>query len=175
MGAREKKAETVQAFVDRVRDAKGIYLTDFTQLDVKSITDLRSRFRGVGAEYVVIKNTLARRALEQLDLPDIARFFTGPTAVVIGREDPISAVKVLEEFAQQHNQRPAVKVGVVEKREFSAEDVSRLAKLPPRDQILAELAGALQAPLAQVAYVLQARLIEFAGLLEALRVEREGA
>ena len=175
MGAREKKEATVQTIVDQMRDAKGIYLTDFTRLDVKSVTELRSRFRSVGVEYVVVKNTLARRALEQLDLPDIARFFTGPTAVVIGRDDPVAAVKVLDEFAQQHNQRPAVKVGVVEKREFSAEDVARLAKLPPRDRILAELAGAFEAPLAQVAYVLQARLIEFAGLLDALRAEREGA
>lgn len=175
MGAREKKAETVQAFVDRVRDAQGIFLTDFTRLDVKSITDLRARFRKAGVEYVVVKNTLARRALEQLDLPDIAGFFTGPTGVVIGRDDAVTAVKVLEEFAREHDQRPVVKVGVVDKREFSPEQVARLAKLPPRNQLLAELAGALQAPLAQALYVLQAKLIELAGLIDALRNEREGA
>jgi large subunit ribosomal protein L10 len=68
-----------------------------------------------------------------------------------------------------------VKAGVVEQRAVSAAEVERLAKLPPREQLLAELAGALEAPMAQLAYALEAKLQEFAGLLEALRSERDAA
>ncbi|MGH7665095.1 MAG: 50S ribosomal protein L10, partial [Gemmatimonadaceae bacterium] len=110
-----------------------------------------------------------------LDLPDIAEFFTGPTGLVIGREDAVTAAKVLEEFAKEHEDRPTVKVGVVERRKMMPAEVSRLAKLPPREQLLAELAGLLEAPLAELVFVLQAKPTEMAGLLEALRVEREQA
>jgi large subunit ribosomal protein L10 len=174
MKVQEKQA-IVEQLAERLRDAEAVYLTDFTGLNVKSMTDLRARLRRVGGEYLVVKNTLARRAFSGLDLPDIGGFFTGPTGLVIGREDPVTAAKVLDEFAREHDNKPAVKIGIVERRTVGAEDVARLAKLPPREQLLAELAGLLEAPLAQLAYALQALLGEFVGLLEALRAQRESA
>jgi len=174
MKVQEKQA-FVERLAERLRDAQAVYLTDFTGLNVKSMTDLRARLRRAGVEYLVVKNTLAQRAFGGLDLPDVSGFFTGPTGLVIGREDPVTAAKVLDEFAREHDNKPAVKIGIVERRAVGAEDVARLAKLPPRDQLLAELAGAMQAPLAQLAFALQALLSEFVGLLEALRAQREGA
>lgn len=171
----QQKQAVVEELAHKLRDAHAIYLTDFTGLNVKSMTDLRARLRKAGVEYVVVKNSLAGRAVEGLDLPDIGRFFVGPTGLAIGREDAVAAAKVLDEFAREHDDRPTVKVGVVERREVTAEEVGRIAKLPPREQLLAELAGALEAPMAQVAFVLQALLSEFVGLVEALRAEREQA
>ncbi|MGH7481398.1 MAG: 50S ribosomal protein L10 [Longimicrobiales bacterium] len=171
----ESKQAQVERLVGVLDGARAFYLTDFTGLDVKSMTELRARLREAGVEYTVVKNTLARRALGGLELPDIAEFFTGPTGLAIGREDAVTAAKVLEEFAKEHDDRPAVKVGVVDRRTMTPPEVSRLAKLPPREQLLAELAGALEAPLAQLAFVLQAKLNEMAGLLEALRAQREQA
>lgn len=171
----EQKQAVVEELALKLRDAHAIYLTDFTGLNVKSMTDLRARLRKAGVEYVVVKNSLAGRAVDGLDLPDIGRFFVGPTGLAIGREDAVAAAKVLEEFAREHDDRPTVKVGVVERREVTAEEVGRIAKLPPREQLLAELAGALEAPMAQVAFMLQALLSEFVGLVEALRAEREQA
>jgi len=169
------KQQVVDDIVRRLESAQGFYLTDFTGLNVKSITDLRARLRKAGVEYVVVKNTLAKRALQGLDLPDIADFFTGPTGLVIGREDAVTAAKILDEFAKEHDNRPTVKVGIVERRSVSAEEIGRIAKLPPREQLLAELAGALQAPMAQFVFLMQGLLGEFVGLLEALRAERERA
>ncbi len=169
----EEKQQIVNALADKLGDATAFYLTDFTGLDVKGMTDLRARLRHAGVEYLVVKNTLAKRALGGLDLPDIAEFFNGPTGLVIGREDAVTAAKVLDGFASDHDNRPSVKVGIVERRRVSADHVGRLAKLPPREQLLAQLAGAMEAPLAQLAYVLQARLIELAGLLDALRAQRD--
>ncbi len=171
----EEKQQIVDELAERLGGATAFFLTDFTGLDVKSMTDLRARLRTAGVEYLVVKNTLALRALGGLDLPDIAEFFNGPTGLVIGREDAVTAAKVLDEFAGAHDQKPAVKVGVVEQRRMSTDQVGRLAKLPPRDQLLAELAGALQAPLAQLAWVLQAHLTELAGLLDALHAQRDQA
>jgi len=171
----QEKQAVVEELAAKLKDAQAFYLTDFTGLNVKSITDLRARLRRAGAEYVVVKNTLAERALSGLELPEVSRFFVGPTGLVIGRNDAVTAAKVLREFAKENEDRPTIKVGVVERRAVTPEEVVRIATLPPRDQLLAELAGAMEAPLAQLAYVLQSKLVEFVGLLEALRAERESA
>ena len=170
-----EKQQIVDSVAEKLGSATAFYLTDFTGLNVKNMTALRARLRAAGVEYVVVKNTLVERALDGLDMPDIAEFFKGPTGLVIGQEDAVTAAKVLAEFAKDHDNRPAVKVGVVDRRAVPAEEVARLSKLPPREVLLAELAGLLESPMAQLAGVLQAKLNEFVGLLEALRSEREAA
>jgi large subunit ribosomal protein L10 len=175
MSVKEKKQAAVDSLSAKLGAATSIYLADFTGLNVKKVTELRSRLRKAGVEYIVVKNTLAERALSDLDLPDITPFFRGPTAVVIGRQDPVQAAKVLSDFARENDSKPAIKAGVVEKRAISAQDVDRLARLPSREQLLAELAGAFQAPMAQLLFCLQAKLQETVGLLEALKEQRSSA
>jgi large subunit ribosomal protein L10 len=171
----EKKQAVVDELAGKLGSATAFYLTDFTGLNVKRMTALRARMRAEGIEYMVVKNTLALRALEGLDVPEIQEFFVGPTGVVIGGEDPVTAARVLSDFARENDDRPAVKVGVVERQRLGPEQVGRLAKLPPRDVLLAELAGAMEAPFAQLVFLLQGKLSEMVGLLEALRAQREGA
>lgn len=170
----EKKEAAVTELAEKLGSATAFYLTDFTGLNVKNMTSLRAKLRQAGVDYMVVKNTLAQRAVEGLDVPDIASFFNGPTGLVIGVEDAVTAAKVLEDFAKDHDNRPTVKVGVVDRRTVTAAQVSRLAKLPPREQLYAELAGAMQAPLSQLAWMLQGMMGEFVGLVEALRAQREG-
>ncbi len=171
----ERKQAVVAELADKLGSAKAFYLTDFTGLDVQKMTTLRARMRAEGVEYLVVKNTLALRALEGIDVPDIGEFLKGPTGLVIGREDAVTAAKVLDTFAKEHDDKPAVKVGVVERQQMSPEEVGRLAKLPPREELLAELVGAMQAPLATLVLLMQGKARELVGLLEALRAEREGA
>jgi large subunit ribosomal protein L10 len=170
----EKKQAVVDALADKLRSAQSVYLTDFTGLSVKRMTELRARLRREGIEYIVVKNTLAERAIEGLDLPDIAQFFRGPTGLVIDTRDAVTAAKVLADFARENDNRPGVKAGIVERRAVTADEVDRLAKLPPREGLLAELAGALESPMAQFAQALGAKLNEFVGLLDALRERRAG-
>jgi large subunit ribosomal protein L10 len=174
MNVQDKQA-LVDELVLKLRDAQGFYLTDFTGLNVKHVTDLRRRLREAGVEYLVVKNTLARRALEGMDLPDIGGFFTGPTGLVIGDTDALVAARVVDEFAREHDNKPAVKAGIVERRAVTAAEIQRIAKLPGREQLLAQLAGVLQAPLVELLMLLQAKQREFVGLLEALRGQRESA
>jgi large subunit ribosomal protein L10 len=171
----ERKQAVVDDLTQKLDGAQGFFLTDFSGISVKHMTELRAKLRDAGIEYVVVKNTLAKRALDGLDLPNIAEFFTGPTGLVIGRDNAVEAAKILDDFAKTHEDRPKVKAGMVERKTIGAADVSRLAKLPPREQLLSELLGALQAPLAQFVFIIQAPIYEFAGLLDALRAEREQA
>src|SRR5690606_2731048 len=147
------------------------YLTDFTGMNVKQMTEFRSRLRKEGVDYVVVKNTLAQRAVAELDIPDVASFFTGPTGLVIGR-DPVAAAKVLTEFARDFDNRPAVKVGIVERKGIDASQVQRLAELPPKEVLLAQFAGGLQAPMARLAGGMQNLLAGFARAVDALRQQR---
>ncbi|MEO5509462.1 MAG: 50S ribosomal protein L10 [Longimicrobiales bacterium] len=173
MNVQEKKQAIVDDLNGKLKSASSFYLADFTGLNVKRVTELRRRLRKEGIEYVVVKNTLAERAMVNLDLPDLGVHFKGPTALVIGQGDAVTAAKVLADFAKENDNRPSVKAGIVDRKAVTSQEVGRLAKLPPREQLLAELAGALEAPMAQLAAALEAKLHEFVGLLEALRTERE--
>ena len=169
---RAQKEQIVAELSDKIKDAKALYYTDFTGLNVKRMTELRRRLRKAGVEYVVIKNTLALRAVNGSGLA--ADRLTGPTGVVIGT-DPVAAAKVLADFAREHEQKPQVKGGLLDGRRIDTDQVKQLATLPSREQMLADLAGGLQGPLAAFVGVLNGLLYTFAGALDALRVQREGA
>ena len=172
-----KKSEK-ETFVAEFRERHGrapvMYFTDFTGLDVKSLSSLRQSLRDSGAEYVVGKNRLVRLALKEANL-DLGDALTGPTGVVFGYEDVVSPAKVLTDFAKEHQDRPAFKLGVLDGKLLAPEQISQLAKLPSREVLLSQLAGALQAPMAALVGVLEAKLQETVGLLEALKEKRESA
>jgi large subunit ribosomal protein L10 len=172
---RQEKDAFIGELQAKLGEARAFYLTDFTGLNVKQMTQFRARLRKEGVEYVVVKNTLAQRALQELDLPDIAEHFAGPTGLVIGREDPVAAAKVITTFAREFGDRPAVKVGVVERRSYDADQVKRLADMPPREVLLAQIAGGLQAPMARLAGGMSQILAGFARAVDALRQQKEGA
>jgi large subunit ribosomal protein L10 len=168
-----QKQEMVTALATQVAKSQTIYVTDFTGLDVARITDLRRRLRAVGVEYVVVKNTLARRALTEQQLKDggLESFLAGPTALVLAGADPVGAAKVLTDFAREF-EKPAIKVGLVEGKAVSQEHVKRLAALPSKTQLLAQLGGALQAPMSGFLGVLNGLLYSMVGALEALKDKR---
>ena len=173
---RARKETFVTELKERIDRAPVLYLTDFTGLDVKAMTELRSSLKRSGAEYVVVKNRLAKRVFaESEELPDIGDSLVGPTGFVFGYEDAASAAKALSDFAKEHDKKPVFKLGVMENKVLQPEQVEKIAKLPPREQLLAELAGAFEAPMAALASALGAKLQETAGLLEALKEERAAA
>lgn len=173
MNRAEKKA-FVDDFRSRIENAPVVYLTDFTGLDVQSMTTLRQALKESGAEYLVVKNRLAKRALAEVEgYPDLDPALRGPTGVVFAYEGPVEAAKAVADFAEEHDERPVFKLGVLERELLEPEQIARLAELPPRDALLATLAGALQAPIAALAGALQGKLNEVSGLLQALRQEKE--
>ncbi|MBX6332842.1 MAG: 50S ribosomal protein L10 [Gemmatimonadaceae bacterium] len=169
---RTEKEQLVNELSEKIKSAKALYYTDFTGLNVKRMTELRRRFRRAGVEYVVIKNTLALRAVSQSGLT--AERLRGPTGVVIGT-DPVAAAKVLADFAKENEQKPEVKGGMLDGKPIDTAQVKQLATLPTREQLLAQLAGGLQAPMAAFVGALNGLLYMFAGALESLRQQREGA
>lgn len=169
---RNEKEKLVTELTAKLNGATAFYYTDFTGLNVKKMTELRRRFRKAGVEYVVIKNSLALRAVNESGLAG-ARL-RGPTGVVIGK-DPVTAAKVLSDFAKENDQRPSVKGGMLDGKVIDTAQVKQLASLPSREQMLADLGAGLQSPLSAFLGALSGVLSTFAGALEALRQQREGA
>jgi large subunit ribosomal protein L10 len=171
---RTQKESFVTDLRERISRAPVLYLTDFTGLDVKEMTVLRRSLKSSGAEYLVVKNRLAKRVFDEADdLPDIGDSLTGPTGFVFGYEDVVGPAKALSDFAKLHNDKPVFKLGVMDQQVLQPEQIDRLAKLPTKDQLLAELAWALEAPMVALASALEAKTREMAGLLEALKEERD--
>ena len=120
-----------------------------------------------------MKNTLARRALteNQLKVGGLDQYLAGPTALVLAGADPVSAAKVLTDFAREF-QKPSIKVGLVDGKPVTQAQVKQLAALPSKMQLLAQLGGALQAPMAGFLGVLNGLLYSMVGALEALKEKR---
>src|SRR5881397_2374072 len=132
---RPEKERLVAELKQKLHGAKALYYTDFTGLNVKRMTDLRRRLRKAKVEYVVIKNTLALRAVNESGL--VGERLKGPTGLVMAK-DAVGAAKVLSDFAKENDQRPTVKGGLLDGRSVDAAQVKRLAAMPSREQMLAE-------------------------------------
>lgn len=172
---RNEKETFVAEFRERVDRSPVMYLTDFTGLNVKSMTDLRQKLKESGAEYVVAKNRLMALALEGADLPDLSEALVGPTGVIFGYEDVVATAKTLSEFAKAHNDRPAFKLGVLDNKILDSAQLEKLATLPSREQLLAQVVGAMQAPMAALVAAMEGKLQEMAGLLEAYQAQKQEA
>ena len=167
-----EKERLVRELKEKIGNAQALYYTDFTGLNVKRMTDLRRRLRRANVEYVVIKNTLALRAVNESGL--VGERLKGPTGLVMAR-DPVEAAKILTEFAKANDQRPSVKGGLFGGSSIDAAQVKRLAAMPSREQMLSELVAGLQSPLSAMLGAMNALMTNFAGALEALKTQREGA
>jgi len=169
---RTDKEQLVVELKQKIGGAQALYYTDFTGLNVKRMTELRRRLRKANVEYVVIKNTLALRAVNESGL--VGERLKGPTGLVMAK-DAVGAAKVLTDFAKENDQRPTVKGGMLDGTAINAAQVKRLAAMPSRDQMLAELGAGLQSPLSAMLGALSGPFMMFAGALEALKSQREGA
>src|SRR5215203_4573346 len=168
---RTEKQQLVTELTDKIKGAKALYYTDFTGLNVKRMTE-RRRLRKAGVDYVVIKNTLALRAINDGGLTGTR--LRGPTGVVVSR-DPVAAAKLLTDFAKENDQKPVVKGGLLDGAIIDQAQVKKLASMPSREQMLADLGAGLQSPMAAFVGAMSGLMYMMVGALEAPRTQKEGA
>src|SRR5437762_10355205 len=169
---RAEKVAVVNEVREKFAAAGAALLTEYRGLNVAAISQLRRQLREAGGEYKIYKNTLVRFAARDLGL-EIDELLTGPTAIAFVQGDAAAVAKALRDYART-NQNLVVKGGLLGGRVLSAGDVQALADLPSRDVLLAQVAGAFQAPLATLAGLLQALPRNFAYGLKAL-IDQGGA
>ncbi|MGC9317665.1 MAG: 50S ribosomal protein L10 [Armatimonadota bacterium] len=167
----EEKKQMVREMRERLQEAQSVYLTCFEGLTVTEANDLRGQLIDAGGEMQVVKNRLLMIAVEGTQYESLRELLTGPNALTYCGEDPIEPLKVLTQFAEEHEQ-PPVKAGVVEGERLAPEEIERLAKVPSPDQLMAEVVGAFAAPVRGLLFTLNAVLSDLVFTLQAIAEER---
>lgn len=147
---RPEKVKAVQDIKERMEEAQAFFLTEFRGLSVGDLQRLRRSLSDAGADYKVVKMTLARRAADELGFEGVGDHLVGPTALTFARSDAVAAAKALDDYAKD-NEALVVKLGVLAGTVLPPEEVTKLAKIEPREVLLAKIAGAAKAPLYQLA------------------------
>lgn len=150
-----------------------VYLTEFEGLTVEEATDLRGQLIDAGARMQVVKNRLFMIAVADSAYESLAELLVGPNAVTYCGEDPIGPLKVLTEFADDHDQ-PPVKAGVVEGERLSVENLNALSQVPSRDYLVASVVGAFAAPVNDLVFTLGGVVSELVFTLQAVADEKGG-
>ena len=149
------KEEEVKKLAEKMKDASLVLLVDYRGIDVANDTVLRKSVREIGADYSVIKNNITRRALKECGIDTLDEALTGPTAVIIAQEEYLPALKAIYKFAKA-NDYYKIKAGVLDGKVSSVEELSTLAQLPSREELIAKLAGCLLANVSKLAATLDA-------------------
>ena len=167
----EGKKEVVAEVSERLKKAQAVVLAEYRGLPVEDITVLRSQARASGVYLRVLKNTLARRAVQGTPFEKLADQMVGPLAYGIS-EDPVAAAKVLQAYAKG-NDKLVIKGGAMPNQVLSAKEIGALATMPSREELLAKLLGTMQAPVAKFVQTLNEVPSKFVRTLAAVRDAKE--
>jgi large subunit ribosomal protein L10 len=170
---RPEKTSIVEDLSTRLNQSPFLIVTEYTGMNVLQFSELRSRLAGAGAQCRVVKNTFLRRAAAEVGFPDLADSLSGQTAIVTGESDVCAAAKILKVFSTEF-QKPAVKVGVLDRVIISKDQIRALADLPPKQVLQSQLLGVLKSPLQKLVSLLNEPAASLARLLKA-RLDQETA
>ncbi|MFQ6114711.1 MAG: 50S ribosomal protein L10 [bacterium] len=167
-----EKIAAVEEVAKQITQAKSIFLTDFSGLNVEDINDLRKSFRGASVEYRVVKNNLARLSAKSAGCEELLEYFEGPTALAFATDDPAAPAKIIAKFAKEKD-KPKIKACLFEGVLIGADQISAITNLPSRDELLAKLIGGLNAPLSNLVFSLNGILRKLVFALDAVKKQKE--
>jgi large subunit ribosomal protein L10 len=169
----EQKQAMVSEVSAKLTGAQAVIVAEYRGLDVERVTQLRSKARKSGVYLRVLKNTLARRAVQGTPFEKLSEQMVGPLMYGIS-QDPVAGAKVLSEFAKE-NELFVIKAGAMPGSVMSPQDIKALAQLPSREQLIATLLGTMQAPVAKLVRTMNEVPGKFVRTLAALRDQKEKA
>jgi large subunit ribosomal protein L10 len=170
----QAKEQVVKEIEQKVNAASLIVFSDYRGLNVEEVTELRNKLRVPGVEFKVLKNTMMRFALKNAGYEDMAEQVQGPNAVLFSNDDVVGPAKTIFEFMRQHPNLE-IKFGLLEGQSVSAEKIKALADLPPREVLVAQVLGTMQAPITSFVRVLNANITGLARALDQIREQKEKA
>lgn len=173
MSTRTERTETIATLEKEFTGATGIYMTDFTGINVEKITQFRADMRNSGGKYLVVKNTLARIAFEKCGLEKLVPFLKSPIGMAITKGDAITPAKIIKDFQKNNNNLLDLKVAYIDGNLFSGNEAARIAELPSREVLLSQLLSCLKAPMTNLAGSLNGILAKFTGTLHAVLKKKE--
>ena len=163
---RKEKAQVISDLGERVKAFQAVVLTNYRGLNVEQLSQLRQKLREEKISYHVVKNTLMKLASKGTDLEKLDRYFEGPTAMAISYGDPVALVKILSEFVKTQPSLE-IKVGLIQGKVASPEEVKAMAAMPPREVLFGQLLGGIQGTASQLGAVLYRAVQQVLGILQA--------
>ena len=151
-----EKQAIVAALVDDLKAANSGVLVDYKGITVAEDTALRHELRENGVEYAVVKNTLLRRALDDVELGELDEVLNGTTSMAISKDDPIAPMRIVNKYAKQMGDRFNIKAGFMDGKVLPLDDVIAMAELPAKDVLLGQVLGMMLAPITSLAVVIKA-------------------
>ncbi|MBF0613048.1 MAG: 50S ribosomal protein L10 [Magnetococcales bacterium] len=169
----EEKSKIVGELQESLKRSQVAIVSHYRGMTVAQLTDLRRKFRTVGAEYRVVKNTLARRAVVGTQFEKVSELLTGPTALTLS-PDPVGPAKIMMDFVKSHPNLE-LRGAVMEGQLLGVADIQALSQLPPREVLLSRMLGAMKRPMQDIASVLGALPAGLARALEQVREQRSAS
>ena len=172
---RNQKETVVSHLNDGIEEAGAVVLADFTGINVEQMTELRKQMREAGVTFTVVKNTLLKRAFEEIGVDSeegIYSLFNGPTAIAYST-DEVAPAKILKEFSKANKGIPVLKGGFVSGKTFNAGDVMDLADMPSREELLSKILGSANAPLQGFVMVTSGVIRKFLYAVNAISESKE--
>ncbi len=151
-----EKQAIVAALTETLKSASSGVLVDYKGITVAEDTALRHELRENGVEYSVVKNTLVRRAIDELGMSELDSVLNGTTSMAVSKDDPIAPMRIVNKYAKQMGDRFNIKAGFMDGKVIPLEDVAALAELPSKDGLVAQLLGMMLAPITSLAIVIKA-------------------
>lgn len=171
----ENKILKVSQITERLNNCKSMVMVDFKGITVEEITKLRVKFREAGVDYVVLKNSLMHRALNDIGITELNDLLVGPSAFAFGMKDEVAPAKIISDFiSESKSDKMSIKAGIVEGKVVDKDAVLALSKLPPREVLIAKMMGSLNAPVTNFVGVLSATLRSLVYAIDAVRKSKEG-
>lgn len=149
----EAKKLVVEEITSKIKSSKAVVFVDYNKLTVAEVSELRNKCREAGCEYKVYKNTLVRKAFNNLGFNQFDETLNGPTAIAFSA-DEITAAKLMSKAAKDYDTKIVVKCGFVDNAYVDKKGVEALATMPSREELVAKMLGSMQAPLSNFAGVL---------------------
>ena len=168
----KEKVSQVDLLKERLSRANSVIVTDHTGINVMDLTVLRRDLKKANAEFRVAKNTLLSIAAKESDLDKVTECFIGPTSLVFGFDDPSVPARIIYEYSKK-TERPKVKAYILDNQLLSLGDFSKIAQLPPREQVLAILVASIEGPISNFVMTLDGVTRNCIGLIDALAEKKK--
>jgi large subunit ribosomal protein L10 len=173
MSTRSERTESIGKLEKVLSGATGIYLTNFNKINVGRITRFRADLRKAGAKYVVVKNTLARIAFERSGISGLGLFLTGQTGIAVTKGDAVAPAKVIKEFQKSAKNLLELKVARIEGVVFTGVEALKVAELPGKEVLMAQLLSCLVSPMSNLVGTLNGILSKLVWTLDAVKNHKE--
>ncbi|HZK12717.1 MAG TPA: 50S ribosomal protein L10 [Atribacterota bacterium] len=173
--SKDCKKEILQDLIVKLKESKGVVLTDYQGMSVFEINRLRNELRENKVEFKVVKNTLMEKASEELNVEDLTKDLIGCTAMAFSSDDGVAPARLLKEYYKKNKIDLKIKSGLIDGRVFNPEKIMEIASLPLKDVLIAQVVAGIRFPLFSLVFILQGPLRGLIYSLKAVKEQKEKA